>query len=57
MPIKTPLKLSVIALVLGTAPSFSLACDEHTHDTTAASCMAGTVWDSAKQACVERTTS
>lgn len=45
------------ALALTVAPTLALAMGCSGHDTTAQSCVAGTVWDGEKGACVPQTTS
>ena len=53
-----PIKTTLIALVLAVSPTLSLAmCGALDHETTAASCADGFVWDTDAQACVKRTTS
>lgn len=52
-----PIKTTIVALILAAAPTLALSCTMHEKQTTAASCAPGMVWDSAKEACVDQSTS
>ena len=52
-----PIKTTLIAMVIAAAPTLGIGCEMHQQQTTAASCAQGMVWDSAKQQCVDQSTS